>query len=417
MGKDQSSYVGRCTSSTSCRRRQTTAPAASTSGRFELTLGAMALVSHHTRVLRLVDHGHPRTTDEEIRCGHGCWSSAPVCWSSLLVVAGLLWWRSAQLTDLQRALALAPPDAQRLSWTDWASVREELGAEVSAGSETSEVESFLNDGFETDLTSTSALLQSASAMHESYGFSPASLEWELLSQSEEGAVILLRTPDSFDFEALTDRLDGLGYDPPESDTGVWEGGADLLADISGSLTPELQYVALDADRQLIVTSDRAGYLDQAMETVTGDGDQLEGFDDLVEATGEPLSAAIYSGDLACQALAMSGADQADQAQAEELIRSAGEVNPVTAFSMSVQPGRNVRVVLGFENDEQARVNADSRSVLARGPAPGQGGDFSDRFAVDRVAAEGSLVTLALDPVEGEYVLSDLSSGPVLFATC
>lgn len=334
-----------------------------------------------------------------------------------LVVAGLSWWRSAQLTDLQRALALAPPDAERLSWTDWASVREALGAEVSGGSETSEVESFLNEGFESDLTSTSALLQSAAAMHESYGFSPASLEWELLSQSEEGAAILLRTPDSFDFEALTDRLERLGYDPPESDTGVWEGGPDLVAGISGSLTPELQHVALDADRQLIVTSDQAGYLDQVMETVTGDGDRLEGFDDLVEATGEPLSAAIYSGDVACQALAMSGAGQADQAQAEELIRTAGEVNPVTGFSMSVQPGRNVRVVLGFENDEQARVNADSRSVLARGPAPGQGGEFSDRFAVDRVAAEGSLVTLSLDPVEGEYVLSDLSSGPVLFATC
>ncbi len=334
-----------------------------------------------------------------------------------LIVAGLLWWRSAQLTDLERAVASAPPDAQRLAWTDWASVRQDLGAEVTAGSEASELETFLDDGFESDLTSTSALLQSASTLHESYGFSPASLEWELLSQSEEGAVILLRTPDSFDFDALADRLDGLGYDPPESDTGVWEGGPDVLADISPTLTPELQYVALDADRQLIVTSDRAGYLDQAMETVTGDGDQLEGFDDLVEATGEPLSAAIYSGDVACQALAMSAADQADQAQAEELIRNAGEVNPVTGFSMSVQPGRDVRVVLGFENDEQARVNADSRSVLARGPAPGQGGDFSDRFAVDRVAAEGSLVTLALDPVEGEYVLSDLSSGPVLFATC
>jgi hypothetical protein len=334
-----------------------------------------------------------------------------------LVVAGLLWWRSAQLTDLQRALSSAPPDAQRLAWTDWTSVRQDLGADVTAGSEAAELESFLDDGFESDLTSTSALLGSASTLHESYGFSPASLEWELLSQSEEGAAILLRTPDSFDFDALADRLEGLGYDPPESDTGVWEGGSDVLAEISPTLTPELQHIALDAERQLIVTSDRAGYLDQAMETVTGDGDQLEGFDDLVEATGEPLSAAIYSGDLACQALAMSAADQADQAQAEELIRNAGEVNPVTGFSMSVQPGRDVRVVLGFEDEEQARVNADSRSVLARGPAPGQGGDFSDRFAVDRVAAEGSLVTLALDPVEGEYVLSDLSTGPVLFATC
>ena len=334
-----------------------------------------------------------------------------------LVVAGLLWWRSAQLTDLQRATAFAPPDAQRLSWTDWASVRVELGAELDAESGTSELESFLDDGFDADLTSTSSLLQSSSALHESYGFSPASLEWELLSQSDEGAVVLLRTPDTFDFDALADRLDDLGYDPPESDTGIWKGGADLLAGISPTLTPELQYAALDADQQLIVTSDRADYLERSMETVTGDGDQLEGFDDLAEASGEPLSAAIYSGTIACQALAMSSADQADQAQAEELIRSAGEVNPVTGMAMSAQAGGTIRVVLGFEDDDQARVNADTRSVLARGPAPGQGGDFSDRFAVDRVTAEGSLVTMSLDPVEGEYVLSDLSSGPVLFATC
>jgi hypothetical protein len=154
-----------------------------------------------------------------------------------------------------------------------------------------------------------------------------------------------------------------------------------------------------------------------MDTVTGDADGLEGFDDILEATGEPLSAEIYSGTVACQALAMSSADQNDQAQAQELIETAGEVNPVTGFSMSVQPGRDIRVVLGFENEDQAKVNADTRNVLARGPAPGQGGDFSDRFSVDRVTAEGSLVTLALNPVRGEYVLSDLSSGPVLFATC
>ena len=334
-----------------------------------------------------------------------------------LIVAGLLWWRSARLSDLQRATALAPPDAQRLTWTDWSAVRQKLGVNVGSRSGTPQVESFLDKGFQADLTSTSALLQSATTLHEKYGFSPATLEWELLSQSHQGAVILMRTPDSFDFEALADRLESLGDDPPQSDTGVWEGGGDVLAEISPDLTPELSHVALDADRQLIVTSDRAGYLDHAMDTVTGDADGLEGFDDILEATGEPLSAAIYSGNIACQALAMSSADQADQDQAKELIEAAGEVNPVTAFSMSVQPGRDIRVVLGFENDDQAKVNADTRSVLARGPAPGQGGDFSDRFTVDRVTAEGSLVTLALDPVPGEYVLSDLSSGPVLFATC
>lgn len=61
-----------------------------------------------------------------------------------LVVAGLLWWRSAQLTDLQRAVDYAPPDAQRLSWTDWASVREELGSDVTGESGASELENFLD---------------------------------------------------------------------------------------------------------------------------------------------------------------------------------------------------------------------------------------------------------------------------------
>ncbi|MFC6342457.1 hypothetical protein ACFP8W_10755, partial [Nocardioides hankookensis] len=63
------------------------------------------------------------------------------------------------------------------------------------------------------------------------------------------------------------------------------------------------------------------------------------------------------------------------------------------------------------------ANAASRAVLAAGPAPGQGGDFSDRFSVASASAEGDLVTLDLVPRSGEYVFSDLASGPVLFATC
>ena len=82
---------------------------------------------------------------------------------------------------------------------------------------------------------------------------------------------------------------------------------------------------------------------------------------------------------------------------------------MTGFAMSAQPGGDVRVVLSFENDDQAQTNADSRSALAEGPAPGQGGDFADRFLVDSVTADGSVVTLALTPKEGQFVLSDLST--------
>ncbi|MCW2795069.1 MAG: hypothetical protein JWM79_566, partial [Nocardioides sp.] len=39
------------------------------------------------------------------------------------------------------------------------------------------------------------------------------------------------------------------------------------------------------------------------------------------------------------------------------------------------------------------------------------------FDLGPVQADGSVVTMDLQPVEGQYVLSDLSTGPLLFATC
>ena len=40
-----------------------------------------------------------------------------------------------------------------------------------------------------------------------------------------------------------------------------------------------------------------------------------------------------------------------------------------------------------------------------------------RAAADTATAEGRVVRLDLAPRDGTYVLSDLSTGPVLFATC
>ena len=139
--------------------------------------------------------------------------------------------------------------------------------------------------------------------------------------------------------------------------------------------------------------------------------------EMIESSAGALSAAIYDGDHACTALAMSQADPSDRAQAEQLVAEAGAIDPVTGFAMSIRPGGEVRVVMAFTSDEQARANADSRAVLAAGPAPGQGGDFSDRFAISSVTGDGDLVTMALRPVAGAFVRSDLSPGPVLFATC
>ena len=334
-----------------------------------------------------------------------------------LVGLGLRWWQDRDRSDLQRAVDLAPQGAQRLTFTDWADVRRTLGADLAADTPTAEVEAFLGEAFEADLSPMSALLESTPDLHRSFGFSPATLEWEMLSQSPEGAVVVMQLPGSTDFDALQDGFAELGYERPASETGVWNGGIDLLPSIGGTLTPELQFLAVDADQRLVVSSDTGDYLAQAMRTITRDAGSVEGLDEVVAATGDPLAAAVYAGDEACRALAMGTADAADQDQGDELVAAAGEVDPLTGFVMAAEPDRGVRVAMSFDDEDEARTNADSRSTLASGPAPGQGGDFADRFALGDVVAQGAVVTMDLAPGEGEYLLSDLTSGPVLFATC
>lgn len=325
-------------------------------------------------------------------------------------VAGVRWWQAAHRTDLQRALALAPADTERVSWTAWAEVRRELDTG-------DDLDALLSDGFDADLTSTSALVESAPLLAEEYGWSPASVEWELFAQADAGAVVVVGLPDDVDLDGLGDRLAALGYTRPDDDAGVWQGGEELVAEIADgrSSSPVLQYVALDADEHVLTLGDNASYLGDVLDA-RGD-DEDDQLDDVVDAVGEPLAAAVYRGDHVCSALAMSQADPADQATADELLAAAGEVNPMTAFAMAVEPDRDLLVAMSFESEEQARTNADSRARLAAGPAPGQGGAFTDRFTLGDVVADGTVVTMPLTPVEGAYVLSDLSTGPVLFATC
>jgi hypothetical protein len=328
--------------------------------------------------------------------------------------AGVIWWREAHRTDLQRALSLAPTEAERVSWTDWADVRAELGTG-------DDLERLLDEGYDADLTSASALVESAPLLTDEYGWSPASVDWELLAQSERGAAVVVGLPEEVDTDVLADRLDALGYARPDDAAGVWEGGEELVATVAESRpsSPVLQYVALDSGERVLTMSDNAAYLQRVLDGRDdgGDGELDDVVDDVVDAIDEPLAAAVYRGSHACSALAMSQADPADQAAADDLVAAAGEVNPMTAFAMAVEPDRGVLVAMSFESDEQARRNADSRAALASGPAPGQGGSFTDRFALGDVVAEGTVLTLALSPAEGAAVLSDLSTGPVLFATC
>ncbi len=233
-------------------------------------------------------------------------------------------------TRLQQAVALAPNDAQRLTWTDWAGVRAELG--------TDNLDRLLDEGFSADLTSTSALVGSAPTLQQRYGFSPQSLEWELFSQGTDAAVVLMGLADGA-ADTVADRLRDLGYTEPDDATGVWLGSNDLLAKI-GEVTPELTYLSLDEDRDLMLGSDTEAGVERALDEL--DDDAEPDVAEVAEAVGSPLSAAVYTGDQTCNALAMAGADPADQAAAAELVAEAGEIDPVTGFAIGERRGGDLR---------------------------------------------------------------------------
>ena len=333
-------------------------------------------------------------------------------------VAAVRWWRESQRTDLERALAYSPEASERFAWTDWSAVRSELGSDVDAGSSALEVTDLLNEGYDADLTSATAMGESAEVLQDRYGISPATVSWELLSQSSSGSVLAVGVPDSFDLDELADTLEGLGYEEPDEDTGVWVGGEELITRIAqgATISPQLTHLAIDRDRQLVLASDDDAYLAEAIDAVESEEGGAE-LADVAAAAGDTLSAILLESEQVCGGLAMSQADDVDQSVAADLLAAAGEVSPLTGFGLAAQPDGDVLALLSFETEDQARTNADTRAELASGPAPGQGGDFGDRFTLGEVVADGTLVRMDLEPVDGAYVLSDLSSGPLLFATC
>ena len=77
-----------------------------------------------------------------------------------------------------------------------------------------------------------------------------------------------------------------------------------------------------------------------------------------------------------------------------------------------QEGRTVAAVQWYMVHNHGTSYGDPEHLYVQ-----PGGDFGDRFELASATAEGRSVILDLEPGEGEYVLSDLSSGPLLFATC
>ena len=339
----------------------------------------------------------------------------------LLVVAGFVAWRAfAPSSDYEAAMATLPDTTLRATYTDWREVRAAAdGAGLDAGAGEDEVAAFLGRAFDRDLVSTSAIGDSTAAMRDRYGVSPLDASWEALGQSPSGQVVVLKVGEDVDLGGVEQRLRSLGYETPDGGLGTggtWAGSPDLVAALDPALTPVFQNFAVLEDERLVVLSDRAEAVSAAVEVVRGDAPALDE-PDLAAAAEEPVTAVLWGADFACEDLAMASADEEDQQVADQLVQEAGGVSPLTGLVVATQADGSLRVALEFETEDQASENLQPRVDLAAGEAPGQGGSFADRFTVSNGEADGDTVLLELDPGGAEFVFSDLTSGPVLFATC
>lgn len=359
-----------------------------------------------------------------MRVGRGSVIAAVVAVLVVVVAAALLVWSRLSATPLEEAVKRLPAGVVRATWTDWSAVENSVpgGSEIDTSSSPQEMDEFLSKAFDKDLTTVSALSDSFPGLAANYGLTPLDAEWEVYGQSEDGAVDVLKLSEDVDLDALEERFEEMGYEPPADGAGsdgVWEGFPGLVAGLDAPLTPLQQHVAVVTDERLLLMADRPDYVRTALSAIEGDEASLatvDGVSELVETAGRATVATMWVDDLVCSELAMSQADPTDSAAGDSLVQEAGGVNPLDGFVLAQQSDSTLKVGMVFANEDQASEELQPRTDLASGPAPGQGGTFSERFRVTESVAEGRVIRMTLDPAKGT-LLGDLGQGPVLFATC
>lgn len=325
---------------------------------------------------------------------------------AVLVVGTLSWVVYAgwlRPTPFEKATSLLPAQTLRVTWTDWAGVRAELGGSPS-----------YDEVVDRDLT-TSSLASSSAQLKQTLGFSPMAADWELMGQSRDGLVVILHFPD---IAAIADGFADAGYTRPGSkalDGAIWSGSSELVNNL-GLTTFELTHVAFFEDEGLLVATDKQPYLKTAVAVARGDKDGLS-LDGLLTPPGDPLVATAFTGDYACEALSMAQADEGARKVTDELLGAAGGAIPLKGYLVSLGPDQAMSVVFAFENDKQAERQRRVRAALAKAEDPGQGIAYPDSFALTADETDGNHVVLTARAEQDGYPLSNLTSGPVLLASC
>src|SRR5689334_17771150 len=93
-----------------------------------------------------------------------------------LVVVGARIWTERNRTDLRRSLDVVPSSTLRLSFTDWSAVREALRIDAGKKPDEKVIKDLVSRGYDQDLTAVSSIDDSAEALQQHFGFSPATMD-------------------------------------------------------------------------------------------------------------------------------------------------------------------------------------------------------------------------------------------------
>ena len=343
---------------------------------------------------------------------------------AVVIAAGVAWVLTrGPATRLGEAVGVLPGTAERVSFTDWAAVRAEVGRGIDAGADEAEVQDFLDRAFDADLIATSGLWEATVTLGSAYGFSPLDVETEVIGQGRDGAVVALRLGEDADPAVIEEKLAGLGYAEPSGGLGaqeIWRGDDDVLGLAGPSLAVLLRNV-LVADGW-VLASDEPDFLDKAAEVLLDGGESLahtDGASRLLGALGEdePTNAVLWPTDFVCEDLAMAQADDSEIPVVEQLVEEAGGVGPLAGMAVARYAPRDLVAALAYESDDRAARDSSARLALAQADAVGKGGSWAERFAAtaDR---DGDVVRLQLRPRRtADGVLTEVTRGPVSFATC
>lgn len=334
---------------------------------------------------------------------------------------------------LSTALRTAPTETHTANFTDWSGLRRALAPSLgAAGSVRSDSAAatrseFLDRAYDNDLSAVSVLGPVAQEMVPAYGWSVFDARWEMFAQSDRGAVIVVALRPDVEDETVLSGLRAVGYEEPSarpSSGGVWTVSDDATLGTVSALSPQLANAAYLADQGLVVFSDAAGYVRRTTHVIEG---SARSFGDrrVVSETSQAIRdsdvAVVRSPRQGCRATSFEKAADGDRAEAERFGDAAGGLSAHAGLGLGLRQreGRQQLVVtMRFGSSATAQDQIASRARLARGEAVGQGGSFGERFANVTASTRAGVGVLALavsDPAEG--VLSDLGSGPLLFAWC